>query len=225
MGTKCDQYEERIQDNPDYEPTNEERECVGGDYRKYRRLIKQQTKTAWSGWSKILMLGIVGLFALAFAFQMATGVPVFDALSGSGADSGFGYAIVSIVFLVVIYMLYVLWKDCDFEFACFLTGGNAGQKKKTMSFLRRSYKREATAIDRQVGAPIREDRIRLRQREERVDPMEHSVGSEDYAVTDFITPRTPRDGYSAMDRRYAEEYDGVSPSDPIVGTSGWALRW
>jgi hypothetical protein len=110
------------------------------------QLKRQEQREAKGGWLKIMIFVLVGIVILFYAIQQVTGLPTFDVFTASETNqniSGATYTIVFGVFAIVIGALYTLLKRCDFSFACFLLGGEAGLTEQPVEEARyRKYARD-----------------------------------------------------------------------------------
>jgi hypothetical protein len=106
---------------------------------------RQEQIEAKGGWYRIMLIFLVVIIVLFMAIQNALGINVFDALmSGNTTNAGMaGSAIIILVILGALYAFYTLLKKCDFSFACFLLGGEAGLMEQPVDQMRsQKYKKD-----------------------------------------------------------------------------------
>ena len=106
---------------------------------------RQEQLEAKGGWYRIMLIFLVVIIVIFMAIQNALGIRVFDALmSGDTTNAGMaGSAIIIVVILGALYAFYTLLKKCDFSFACFLLGGEAGLMEQPVDQMRsQKYKKD-----------------------------------------------------------------------------------
>lgn len=103
-----------------------------------RGQLKQKKTAEYEGivgWLRIFTITTLLVGIIFFSIEQITGIKIFDALSGKKSSPS-AHGIIFTVILGILFLLYRIFSDCNYSFACFLLGGWSGMQEQTVDKFR-----------------------------------------------------------------------------------------